>query len=363
MSSSIKATYPIFFGDESVSEWSNWLRSTAHSSVFILNDSNTHVHCLQHLLNRLPELSLAPVLTVPAGERHKNLESVASIIRFLMEKDADRNALLLNLGGGMIGDLGGFAASVYKRGINFIHVPTSLLAMADASIGGKNGVDFLDAKNMVGTFTNPSAVFIAPAFLDTLPAREKRAGYAEIIKHAVCAGGKEWKQVEATDIRSISHKDFLELLKNTIRYKLSIVASDPLDRGERMILNFGHTIGHALESVFLKKDELLHGEAVAAGMAGELFLSHKLAGLPGDAMDSAIRYIRSVFHDLDIACPVEELIRFMKSDKKNRDGRIGFCLPSGSGETRLIFPDPHQIREAVDFMFQTFSAKLYHDQG
>ena len=236
----------------------------------ILLDENTRRHCLPLL-----ETKNAELLEIESGEKNKHIQTCTQLWKTLIDLGADRHSLLINLGGGVICDIGGFVASTFKRGIDFIHIPTTLLAQADASVGGKTGVDFANLKNQVGVFSNPKAVFVFPQFLDTLDERQLRSGFAEIIKHALIRDKTLWHTIQSVDVNDRS--GLTDVISQSLQIKNDIVTDDPFEKGLRKILNFGHTIGHAVESVSLRqhKKQLLHGEAVAIGMICEAYLSDR----------------------------------------------------------------------------------------
>ncbi|MCZ2102743.1 MAG: 3-dehydroquinate synthase, partial [Chitinophagales bacterium] len=254
----------IYFNDWSALKQK--IQATSWSKIFVLVDENTEKYCLFHLLEQM-DLPIH-VIKIPSGEQHKNLNTCQLVWQNLMAKGADRLSLLINLGGGVIGDLGGFCAGTYMRGIRFIQIPTTLLSQVDASVGGKLGVDFMERKNMIGLFGNPEAVFIFTDFLKTLPERELKSGYAEMLKHALIADKDAWNRLSKTDVATIN--DWESTIYESVMIKQSIIQEDPLEAGKRKILNFGHTVGHAIESYWISREKpLLHGEAIAIGMVAE----------------------------------------------------------------------------------------------
>lgn len=307
-----------------------FLAKKTYTNMAVLVDENTRQYCLPLLDAALPA-GLA-VITIPAGERHKTLDTCQMVWDEMLRHGLDRHSLLLNLGGGVIGDLGGFCAATYMRGIDFVQVPTTLLAMADSSLGGKVGVDFRFVKNIIGVFQNPKAVFISPLFLETLPLGELRSGFAEVFKHALIADDALWQRLQS--IRDLERVDWMEFLPASLSVKMRIVEEDPHEQGLRKALNFGHTIGHAVESFFLQHGRpLLHGEAVALGTVGESFLSHRMAGLPLTSLQ-AITYLVRRFYP---PCSFEKtdfpaILDLMKKDKKNRGGRILCSLLPAVGQ-------------------------------
>ncbi len=315
-----------------------WLSHQSYSQVLVLCDTNTERDCLPLIAGFYDDF-----LVVNAGEIHKNIDTVQQIWAWLLTRKASRGAVLLNLGGGVIGDMGGFAAATYKRGIDFVQMPTTLLAMIDASIGGKLGIDFGNIKNSVGVFSDPKNVFLAPEFLATLPEREFKSGLAEVIKHELIGATEERSHVFArwhnlAEFRHLMLKNdtdftneaYKELLLNTLYWitenvaiKQEIVQQDPYEKGLRKVLNLGHTIGHALESLSLNTPKpLLHGEAVALGLIAELYLSHKKLGLKESFYLNWKTIIEQNFANLDFKFTendYETLWNFMLNDKKNND--------------------------------------------
>lgn len=323
-----------------------WLDQGGFSRIVLLADTHTARHCLPRVL---PRLSLPdPPLIVPAGEAFKSLDTARDLWERLLYLGADRRALLLNLGGGVITDLGGFVAATYKRGIAFVHIPTSLLAQVDAAIGGKTGVDLGYGKNLVGTFTDPAAVLIDPGFLETLPGDEWRSGLAEMIKHGVIGDTDLFARLETLpDAGALTPED----IRRAAAFKRKVVLADPFERGLRRILNFGHTFGHALESLALERGApIRHGDAVAAGMRLEAWLSMELAGLPQGDLDRLRILLDRHFPRLhpDLFDP-EALMPYLLMDKKNRDGGIGLVLLERPGTAH---PDGWigvpEIREALE---------------
>ncbi len=294
------------------------------SKVVVLVDENTAAHCLPLLDPYLDPSRL--VIRIPSGERHKTIDTCQHIWDQLFELKADRKSLMINLGGGVIGDMGGFAASTFMRGMDFVQVPTTLLAQVDASIGGKIGIDFRDIKNAVGLFCNPRAVLIDPRFLRTLPHREVRSGFAEIIKHGLIKDNALWRRI--VDIKDLAPVDWADLILPALAIKRQVVEQDPLEKGHRKTLNFGHTIGHAIESVMLHGEQpLLHGEAIAIGMIAESYLSSTLGSLPPAQLTSISEYILSIFPKAPIDLSLfADIMQKMRLDKKNEADSINFTF-------------------------------------
>lgn len=325
--------HPVFFEDDENAHFARFLDFHIKSgeTLFVLTDQNTHKHCLPVLRKKLPKGFPLKIIEVPAGEKHKTLDTCFSVWEILTDKLADRNAVLINLGGGVICDLGGFAASVFKRGIRFMHMPTSLMAMADASIGGKTGIDLKGLKNMVGTFSQPMAVFIDPAFLRTLPERELNNGFAEMLKHGLIAEYSYFEELAQAGPEEVT----TEQIRISVEIKSDIVMRDPLEKNIRKALNFGHTIGHALESYSLLNDEkpLLHGEAVILGMMAETMLSEKMNFLSNEETEEILSGLIdfAVLYDLNNSC-IEALSEYMQYDKKSMAGIPGFSLLRRPGQ-------------------------------
>lgn len=341
----------IFFGADALSRLEKFL-SEKYSSVqkFILTDENTSAHCLPVLLKNIPALKSATVLSMKSGEKNKNLSSCVDIWKQLNAGGALRNSLLLNLGGGVLCDTGGFSASVYMRGIDFIHIPSTLLSMADASIGGKTGIDLDGLKNRVGVFSFPQAVATYPPFLSTLPQREINAGFAEIIKQALLAGEKLWSMVK--QVEPGSKKIPEEIISETLLFKAGIVAEDPYEKGKRAIFNFGHTVGHAVETCSLihHEDSLRHGEAVAAGMICGLHLCSEIENFSKQLSEEICALIKAWFPWLRIDFTDDEIITHMRFDKKKSGKPLRFILLKKIGEPIITEKVTEEnVRSAIGF--------------
>jgi len=329
----------------------HFLEKKNYSQHFILMDENTHQLCLPPLQQEVPELASAIRIKIYAGEEHKNIRAAEYVWQRLTEEKADRKAVLINLGGGMVCDLGGFAASTYKRGIDFIHVPTTLLSQVDAAIGGKNGIDFMNYKNQVGMFHEPAAIFIHDEFLSTLPIEQISSGFAEVMKHALLVGGKLWKRI--TPLGDLKDVIWNELVEESMAVKLAIVEKDPKEKHLRKVLNFGHTIGHAIESwMMTEKKTTFHGHCIAAGMMGELYLSSSCLCLPEKKRNEALTVIKKHFPKIVFAeNDFDALIDLMKQDKKNEQGTIRMALLRKFGSPVIdVEVDEMQIRNALKFM-------------
>lgn len=303
-----------------------------YSKIAVLTDENTSRYCLPEIKEALPDNILQ--IQVHSGEEHKHLQTCTHIWEALTAEGFDRKALLINLGGGVITDMGGFCAATYKRGITFINIPTTLLSQVDASVGGKLGIDFNGYKNHIGLFQEPEAVLIDPQFLKTLSQDELRSGYAEVVKHALIADSGHWKKLLESSWQA---QDWQQIINHSVAIKHHITTEDPTEKGLRKVLNFGHTIGHAVESYFLEPQhgqrKLLHGEAVAIGMVCETYLSLTKSGLPISAVKEICHYISEVWPLVAIPEKAFEIIMDLAlQDKKNEKGVINCTLLSGIGE-------------------------------
>ncbi|MDO9512672.1 MAG: 3-dehydroquinate synthase family protein [Bacteroidales bacterium] len=309
----------------------NDFRLASEERAIVLCDSNTAKHCLPHAIDAFPQLSAYPLLVIPAGEESKSFDSVQYILKHLLAAGAGRESLLITIGGGMITDLGGFAASIYKRGLRCIHIPTSLLAMVDASVGGKTGIDFNGIKNSVGSFYFPEKSIIWTGFLNSLPQRQIRCGLAEMLKHSIIAGGETYESFLNQNQTLLLSTD---AIAESIRIKNEFVLIDPYDKGQRMALNLGHSIGHALEawSNAGEKNPLYHGESVAAGLIAELFLSVRMKSFPEYELERITKWIinHNIIPKLQIT-EANQLIQYATHDKKNRRGKITMSLMSSPG--------------------------------
>lgn len=307
----------------------NYFGEYSYSRVGVLVDENTHRHCLRFIAPALPKGY--DLLQIPSGEIYKNLETASDIWAWMTEKGWDRHGLLINLGGGVIGDMGGFAAATYKRGISFINLPTTLLSMVDASIGGKLGIDFQGFKNHIGLFQDPHRVFIDARFLQTLPLKQLKSGFAEVVKHALIASPEYWQMLQTVPF---PHFDWEKIIETSINIKSEVVQDDPTEQGRRKILNFGHTLGHAIETYFLSTDRLLlHGEAIAMGMVLETELSEKFAGLSSEVSAQIRQKLLHWFGDFSIPkYSHDKIVKLCTQDKKNKGGLIRFSLLQGIGE-------------------------------
>ncbi len=323
----IKATdYAIVFERKSHKLLGEFIKKTNYSSIYILVDSHTEQHCLPIFLSKFKYKY--QTITIPAGEEFKNLETCAFVWDRLSELKADRKSIIINIGGGMLTDIGGFIASTFKRGIHFINVSTSLLGMVDASVGGKTGVDFNGLKNQIGLFANPKMVLIDTRFLKTLPKRELISGMAEIIKYGLSYDVDLWNDVKA--IKNIHNFDMSQLIHRSIEIKNEVVTKDPKEKNVRKILNYGHTIGHAVETYFLQSSTLktlTHGEAIAIGLVCETYISSKLYNFSTAQLNELKKYIKTLFGNVIIKeNDFKSILDLMKHDKKNINGEVKFVL-------------------------------------
>ena len=322
--------------------------------LFILTDETTQALCLP-VIERYDCLKGAQVITIGATDTHKTLDSLAHVWEALGEGGATRHSLLINLGGGMVTDLGGFAASTFKRGINYINIPTTLLSMVDASVGGKTGINFRGLKNEIGVFNNAATVILDTQFLKTLDAENILSGYAEMLKHGLIDSEDHWAELVNFSLGNIESKETLgnlsKILEKSVAVKQRIVTEDPTEQGIRKALNLGHTAGHAFESFALKHQPILHGYAVAYGLVCELYLSCIKTGFPTDKMHQTVNFIHEHYGKMAITCDdYPQLMELMTHDKKNVAGIINFTLLGGIGDIRINqTATKDEIYEALDF--------------
>ena len=352
-----------------------------HDRVFVLTDDTTHECCLPKVAALLAQYDAVPI-TIAHGDQHKTLAALGDVWTALQQGGATRHSLLINLGGGMITDLGGFAAATFKRGISFINIPTTLLAMVDAAVGGKTGINFGGLKNEIGAFADARFVIINTCFLDTLDAENLCSGYAEMLKHALISDERMWAEHINFDLSQPDLAELQRMVAESIAVKEHIVAEDPHEHGIRKALNFGHTIGHALEefalqqatlsggavvstapenkptpgdtvvSISPKKRPLLHGYAVAFGLIGELYMSARKAGFPTERLHQTARFIRENYAQTEFTCnDYPTLLNLMRHDKKNTSGVINFTLLHNIGDIRINqTATDEEICEALDFI-------------
>jgi len=344
--------YDIFFSNQNSSLINKFISKNKYSKVFILLDSNTNKYCLNLFLEKYLNEIKAELITIKNGEENKNTKNLHSAWTKISKLGGDRNSLLINLGGGLVTDLGGFVASTYNRGIDFINVPTTLLSIVDASIGGKVGINVEKVKNQVGVFNYPKLILIDTSFLRTLPNRELNSGYAEMIKHGLIFEKKYYKNL--SELKNIDSKLSAELIYNSITIKNKIVKKDPKEKNLRKILNFGHTLGHAIESHFLGKKKsktLLHGEAIAVGMILESYISYKILKMPYEQCLDIKQTINSKFEKIKINNEdSKSIINLINFDKKNKDGKVLFVLLYEIGKSKIDIEVPKKtIIESLRF--------------
>ena len=318
------------------------------SKVIVLADNHTEESCLKQLKGA--GIRTDASIVIASGEKHKTLVTCEKIWQRLFDLKVDRHSMLINLGGGVIGDMGGFCASTYMRGIPFIRIPTTLLSQVDASIGGKLGIDFYGLKNSIGLFKDPIAVMIDPDFLKTLPVKELRSGFAEVVKHGLIRDKKLWQHV--IQVEEWSNQPWLDVIHQSLIVKQQVVLEDPFERNTRKILNFGHTIGHAIESVMIDIERpILHGEAIAAGMISEAYLSYKYGDLSEEELTQITQYLISVYGNLPLQdLEFDQLMRKMSHDKKNLGTAINFTFLDKIGASSINHTaNPVQIKESIDY--------------
>lgn len=321
-----------------------------HDKLFVLTDTTTKEKCLP-LIEGTGCLKDARHITIGATDAHKNLETLSAVWTVMSGYGATRHSLLINLGGGMVTDLGGFAASTFKRGIRYINIPTTLLSMVDASVGGKTGINFNGLKNEIGVFNSPEVVLIDTHFLQTLDMENICSGYAEMLKHGLISNREHLAELLNFDMEQPDLKFLGEMVGRSVEVKEHIVEADPLEHGIRKALNLGHTVGHAFESFALKKKPVLHGYAVAWGLICELYLSCAKTGFPTLTMRQCVQFIKENYGRLDITCDdYPALLELMTHDKKNTSGTINFTLLSDVGEIKINqTATQEEIYEALDF--------------
>jgi 3-dehydroquinate synthase len=337
--------YSIYFTEKEYETLNNFIENGNYSNIFILVDATTNEYCLPRFLPFLATHKTIEIIEIASGESEKNIT--------LTELGADRKTLLINLGGGVITDIGGFIASTFKRGIDFINIPTTLLAMVDASIGGKNGVDLGNLKNQIGVINVPKMVLVDSVYLETLPQTEMRSGLAEMLKHGLIFDKIYWKQF--LDLKAIDFADFDALIYRSIEIKNEIVMQDPTENGIRKALNFGHTLGHAIESYFLENETrktLLHGEAIAIGMILESHLCMQKKLISTTEYLEIKNSIQSVFEPVVFEKnDIQPILDLLIHDKKNEYGKIQFALLDGIGK---IITNQHADNEMINAAFEDY---------
>lgn len=348
-------SYPIVFNDN-FAALNQFIQQGNYSKVFFLVDEQTEKHCLPLLISQL-QISEYDLIEIPSGEVNKTIDFCIGIWRMLIDFGADRNSLLVNVGGGVITDIGGFAASTFKRGIDFVQIPTTLLSQVDASVGGKTGIDMDHLKNIIGTFTQPKAVFIDTFFLRTLPQRQVISGFAEMLKHGLIADRSYFNLLKEVSIETVDP----DLIYYSITIKNDVVKEDPEEKGLRKILNFGHTVGHAIESYSLQNDAtpLTHGEAIVVGMICEAYLSVEKAELSASELVEIMETFSQFYEKYALKeASIPAIIELMKSDKKNEGGKINCSLLTQIGHCTIDnFCNEEELSRSL-FAYQ----KSYHAQ-
>ncbi|MCU0467495.1 MAG: 3-dehydroquinate synthase [Arcicella sp.] len=326
---------------------SAYLSANQYTKIQVIADEKTARYCYPTIKSILPKHNL---VKIKSGESEKHLGSCQVIWQAMTNHELDRHSLVINLGGGVIGDMGGFCASTYKRGIDFIQIPTTLLSQVDASVGGKLGIDFQGFKNHIGVFKIPEAVLIDADFLKTLPFSELRSGFAEIIKHCLIMDADKWENIRKKDFEE---QDFQDLIAHSVAMKQQVVEADPTEKGLRKILNFGHTLGHAIETYFLgnPKLHLLHGEAIAAGMICEAYISYKRDMIDLQTLANIEEFIFAVYGKASIQeADIEPIISLTAQDKKNKGKEIRFSLLEGVGKcTYDIAVSKSEMKKALEY--------------
>lgn len=350
--------YSVVIGDDSLNYLNDFLNeNNQYSKYFIIVDENTVEHCLTTILHNCPKLAKAEVIQTESGEENKTIEVVTQVWYAMSDVHADRKSLVINLGGGVISDMGGFIASTYKRGVDFLNIATTLLSQVDASVGGKLGIDLGGLKNQIGIFNFPQMVVIYPPFLSTLEFRQLRSGFAEVLKHALISDDKYWQKVKNIDVKE--HSDWSDIIEHSVQIKNKVVLEDPKENGLRKILNYGHTIGHAIETWHLENDPdfFLHGEAIAIGMIAEGYLSHIKTGLTNDELDELIKVLKRVYNLKPLnSSQFSSYCDLMIHDKKNSGGQISCSLLSNIGSCKWdVFVNKDELLEALNYYNKAIS--------
>ncbi len=336
----------IKFSTDPGADLAAFLKEKNYTKIAVLTDENTERYCYPQVRKTL---NAHHNILIRSGEEQKSIATCESIWSEMTEQGLDRHAVMIVVGGGVLGDMGGFCAATYKRGIDFILIPTTLLSQVDASIGGKLGIDFKHFKNHIGVFQTPVLTLLHAGFLDTLPESEKRSGFAEVIKHALIADLAMWEEIRK---KSLQNQSWDVLLKHSVNIKLKVVTEDPYEKGLRKTLNAGHTIGHALETFLLNANrKILHGEAVAAGLVCEGFLAKEKGLLSQEAFEGILKYIKNLFGKVSFAQEEEaEIVALTRQDKKNRENKVLCVLLEGIGKARWDCEiRPEEVKEALSF--------------
>ena len=337
MKSIVTTQYSIHFNSNSYTKINAYLQHSDFSKIVVILDTNTHIFCYPNFVAKIETNLEIEIIEIEAGEIHKSIDTCVSVWSALSNLNADRKSLIINLGGGVVTDLGGFVASTYKRGVKYINVPTSLLAMVDASVGGKTGVNIDTLKNQIGVINDPEMILVDTHFLSTLPQNEMRSGLAEMLKHGLIFSELYWSKFK--DLSLLNIQDLDELIYESIVIKQNIVDIDPSEDNLRKTLNFGHTLGHAIESYYLSnpdKPNLLHGEAIAIGMVLAIYLSSKLCNFSEEKTQEIKDLITKIFGKITInEADYNPIIELLKHDKKNEHGNVNFVLLEAIGKPKI----------------------------
>lgn len=341
----------IVFSQDIVKELQSIVENYPAGKVFLLMEENTEKFCLPVIADVVDRFNIKS-LVIKAGEENKKISSVETVWQFLSSEGADRKSLLINLGGGMLTDLGGFAASTFKRGLDFVNIPTTLLAQVDASLGGKTGFNFNGLKNEIGVFNEPVAVIINTHFLKTIDQENFISGYAEMVKHAFIKSADHWAELQEYDLNNINYESLQEIIAHSVAVKEWFVMNDPTEKGIRKALNLGHTVGHAFESFAMTEERsILHGHAVVYGMIVELYLSAKKCGFDKDQLKDISNWLNAIYGKFEFAeTDYNSLYKLMTHDKKNEAGRINFTLIPEIGKVEINQDcTKEEIVEALEF--------------
>lgn len=348
--------YQIEIGSLETSGFSDFIQQRySDSKIVIMVDENTNDNCLEYLITTFDFLAEAEVMLLPSGEENKVMEVCFQVWEALSDYGIGRRDLVINLGGGVVTDMGGFIASVYKRGVDFIQIPTTLLAMIDASIGGKTGIDLGVYKNQLGVFMNPKAIFTDKIFLETLEPKEVVNGFAEALKHALIRDTALWEELSAME--NLSELSTDEMLMRISSIKVEVVNSDPYEKGLRKILNFGHTVGHAIEGYFLFREPVDHGHGVALGMIAESYISYRRGILDKTTFEQIEKVILDWFPVPQISmADIQGIVELLYNDKKNHSGKIQCCLLENIGS--CIYDQPVEETVFVDALVYLMSKSV-----
>jgi 3-dehydroquinate synthase len=352
MDSIVANNSTIHFNQQSYSALNKYVAAGNFSKIFVLVDNNTHEYCLPRFLSKLEAKVAIEIIEIEAGETHKTIDTCVGVWNTLSDLDADRKSLMINVGGGVVTDLGGFVACTFKRGISYINIPTTLLSMVDASVGGKTGVDLGHLKNQIGVISSPDIIIVDTKYLDTLPKNQMRSGLAEMLKHGLINGENYWNKFK--NLSNLNLEDLDQLIYESVLIKKHVVDTDPFEENLRKTLNYGHTLGHAIESYYLSnphKIDLLHGEAIAIGMVLASYISTILTGLSESVNNEIKTVFKSFYGHVDIAeSEHAAIIELLKYDKKNEHGNINFVLLEAIGKPKInCLVADHIIIDAFKF--------------